>query len=73
MTTRKKPTQTETVAAWKAAYDIVLDDLTAQAQRIVGLEPSKVTMDVWLMAHVELITEASRTAALMAPWSKEED
>lgn len=67
MTTRRKPTLNEKIAAWKSAKDIVLDELITELGRRAGpgrLSPSD---------SVALVAEASRTAALMAPWNSEEE
>jgi hypothetical protein len=76
MTRPHKPTLTDKIAAWKSAKDIVLDELLADAGRtsrgvrIDGLQVGHAD----LLAHfTALISEASRTAALMAPWNAEED
>lgn len=63
----RKPTLDEKIAAWKAAKDIVLDELWADIRSAVRADmlPDE--------AAVVLVAEASRTAALMAPWNVEED
>ena len=71
MTTRKKPTLTEKVAAWKAVYDIVNDEINAQAHRELAefrerYPDAKVSVQTGA-GHAALV------AVLMAPWNSEED
>ena len=63
----QKPTLTDKVAAWKAAKDIVLDELRADVAKSQS----------WWNTHAALAallaTEAGRIAVLMAPWNAEEE
>ena len=66
MSRQKKPTLTDKVAAWKAAYDIVRQEL--QGDYVAGNRAAPEGV-----ARAVLYGTAAKVAALMAPWNVEED